>query len=290
MNNKAAPGGLYIAGSTGKVGRAWMRMAPSAADGLPLRALGGSRELALSDPQAVARLAAELGKNRGGLLILAAAMTNVDGCERNPQEAEQVNALAVHELAVALRACGGALLFYSTDFVFDGKGPRGEEDAPAALSVYGQTKVKAEAVIRESGVEHLIVRINVPLAPPDDGESFYSFVAGQLKAGKSIRIVTDQWSNPLDTDRIAKWSWEAWQKGVRGTLHLGGGTYATRYDIARFMAGYLGADESLIQPIKTEELKQLAQRPKRGGLLIAKQCELFGTAPDLPTILKSLPK
>jgi len=77
---------------------------------------------------------------------------------------------------------------------------------------------------------------------------------------------------------------------VRGTLHLGGGTYATRYDIARFMADYIGADSKLIEPIRTSDLKQLAERPKRGGLLIARQSELFGTAPDLPTILKSLPK
>lgn len=271
------------------MGRAWLRLGSQEAS-VAMIALGGRREYNLADKASLATLAGSLRHFRGGLLVLAAASTDVDGCERDPAQAEQVNVHAVEVLARALASTGAALLFYSTDYVFDGKGPRSESDSAAPLSVYGRTKVRAEEAIRASGVEHLIVRINVPLASPDDGESFYSFVAGNLLAGKSIRVVTDQWSNPLDTDRIAKWSWEAWQKGVRGTLHLGGGTYATRFDIARFIAGYVGADAALILPIKTSELNQLAERPKRGGLLIARQSELFGTAPDLPTILKSLPK
>jgi len=277
-----------VLGGTGKVGRAWQRLHASTGDPAGFHFLG-REHCRLDDPASVSELAGS-PEAQGALLVLAAAFTDVDGCERDPARAEQVNAHAVGNLARALAKGSGALLFYSTDFVFDGKGPRSESDGPEPLSVYGRTKVQAEEAIRASGVDHLIVRINVPLAPPDDGESFYSFVTGNLKAGKPIRIVTDQWSNPLDTDRIAKWSWEAWQRGVRGTLHLGGGTYATRYDIARFIAEYASADTALIQPIRTSDLKQLAERPKRGGLLIARQSELFGTAPDLPTILKSLPK
>ena len=281
---------VFLAGSTGKIGRAWTRLAAVHEGVLRLEPLGGLAECDLGRESDVEALAHRLDTHKGSLLVMAAAWTDVDACEHDPEKAEQVNVRAVAMLARAQAAGGGALLFYSTDFVFDGKGPRAESDPPAPLSVYGRTKELAEEAIRASGVEHLIVRINVPLAPPADGESFYSFVTGNLKAGKKIRIVTDQWSNPLDTDRIAKWSLEAWQRDVRGTLHLGGGTYATRYDIARFMADHIGADASLLQPIKTAELKQVADRPKRGGLLIARQSELFGTAPDLPTILKSLPK
>lgn len=281
---------VYILGSTGKVGRAWMRLLAAQAPAVRIESLGGSRDLPLQDVSALSKLAGKFRESPGSLAVLTAAMTHVDGCERDPEMAERINTSAAAHIANALRETGGALLFYSTDFVFDGTGPRAEKDSPAPLSVYGRTKWQAEEAIRASGVEHLIVRINVPLAPPEDGESFYSFVTANLKQAKPIRIVTDQWSNPLDTDRIARWSWEAWQKKVRGTLHLGGGTYATRYDIARFMATHVGADAGLIQPIRTADLNQVARRPSRGGLLIARQSELFGTAPDLPSILKSLPK
>jgi dTDP-4-dehydrorhamnose reductase len=280
----------FIIGSTGKIGRAWVRLSAQSGDAASWVPVGGRGQFDLALPEAVARLAARLREGPNRLLVMAAAFTNVDGCEREPERAEQINVRAVDALARTLASSGGSLLFYSSDFVFDGRGPRGENDSPAPLSVYGHTKMRAEEAIKASAVDHLIVRINVPLAPPGDGESFYSFVTGKLKSGEQIQIVTDQWSNPLDTDRIAQWSWQAWQRGVRGTLHLGGGTYATRFDIARLMADHVGADASLIQPIQSQALNQLARRPSRGGLLIARQTELFGTAPDLPTILKSLPK
>ena len=224
------------------------------------------------------------------LVGLAAAATHVDECESNSEHCLAVNTHAVDTIARHCATSNVGLLFYSTDYVFDGSGPRDEGDDVSPLNVYGQSKVDAEAAIAKHGGDYLIVRINVPLAPPEDGDTFYSFVANNLKVGKEIRVVTDQWSNPLDTDRIAEWSWKAWRKSVRGILHLGGGTYATRYDIARTIATYIEADPGLIKPCITEDLNFKAQRPERGGLLIAKQSELFGTAPDLPTILKSLPK
>ena len=222
-------------------------------------------------------------------LILAAAKTDVDECERDAHACMTVNRDAVKTIAAGCSNTGSGLIFYSTDYVFDGSGPKGEGAEPSPINVYGRSKLEAEVKIQEQCEEHLILRINVPLAPAEDGNSFYSFVVNNLKSGNPINVVTDQWNNPLDTDRIAKWSLEAWKRGVRGILHLGGGTYATRYDIARMIAEYIDADQSLISPCKTQNLNQIAPRPRRAGLLVAKQTELFGTAPDLPNILKSIP-
>jgi dTDP-4-dehydrorhamnose reductase len=280
---------IHVLGSGGRVGKAWLRH--SLGDAQPLLTeLPGSDQMDLSTHGGCQKAMASLSSSSPDALVLVAAVTNVDQCESNPENCAAVNTYAVDTLARHCAANDIGLIFYSTDYVFDGSGPKGEDDDVSPLSVYGQSKVDAEAAIAKHDGDHLVVRINVPLCPPEDGDSFYSFVVTNLKAGKEIRVVTDQWSNPLDTDRIAKWSWEAWQKGVRGILHLGGGTYATRFDIARTIAEYIGAEAALIQPCKTRDLAQLAQRPLRGGLLIAKQSELFGTAPDLPTILKSIPK
>ena len=271
-----------IVGASGKVGRAWMRMGGSDAKAAP----GGD----LSDSTGRTAVLDAMTGLKPSVVVLAAAETRVDVCESNPEQAKKINVDSMQELTVGAARMGSGVIFYSSDYVFDGTGPCRETDKTAPLNVYGQSKVDAENAIIASGAEHLIIRINVPLAPPADGHSFYSFVADNLKAGKEIRVVTDQWSNPLDTDRIAQWSWEAWQQGVRGILHLAGGTYATRYDIARMIAEYIGADVPLIKPCLTEELSQQASRPFRGGLLIEKQADLFGTAPDLPTILTALPK
>jgi dTDP-4-dehydrorhamnose reductase len=280
---------IHLLGSSGTIGKAWLRL-PVGEAYPTLTGLPGSEQMDLSTGAGCQKVIEFLSVSPPDCLVMSAAVTNVDGCESNPDNCAAVNTHAVDTLAGHCASCGIGLIFYSTDYVFDGSGPKGEEDERSPLNVYGRSKVDAEAAIAKHGGDYLICRINVPLSPPDDGESFYSFVVNNLKSGKEIRVVTDQWSNPLDTGRIVQWTWEAWQKKVRGTLHLGGGTYATRFDIARTMAQYIGADPALITPCKTGDLGQLARRPVRGGLLIARQSELFGTAPDLPTILTSLPK
>lgn len=278
---------VFISGSTGKVGKAWMRLA-EASDDLQATALGGSAAYDFATDAGIDAILSSVADDKPGLLVLAAAMTNVDRCEREADRAMRANAEAVSRIAEACSESEVGLIFYSSDYVHDGSGPKSEEDAPAPLNVYGRSKAAAELAIREAGGEYLIVRINVPLARPEDGENFYSFVARNLLADKPVKIVTDQWGNPLDTGRIARWSLEAWQKGERGILHLGGGSYLTRFDAARMIATHLGKDPALVISINTEQLNQIARRPRRGGLLIARQSELFGTAPDLPTILRSL--
>jgi dTDP-4-dehydrorhamnose reductase len=281
---------ILLTGADGKVGRAWRRLLSSSPDAHSFTSFPPVKDCDLATSAGQQALVHAVTSEPFDLVIHAAAMTDVDACEREPERAVQINAVAVEAISRACAAAGAGLIFYSTDYVFDGTGPKGEEAKPAPLNVYGRTKLAAEESIRQAGGEHLIVRINVPLAPPEDGDSFYSFVARGLSRGETLRIVTDQWNNPLDTDRIARWSLEAWTRGQRGVLHLGGGTYATRFDIARLIAAYLGVDSRAIIPAKTADLRQAAARPARGGLVCARQADLFGTAPDLPTILKALPK
>lgn len=264
-----------------------MRLSESSED-LQSTALGGSAAFNLASTAGVESMLDNISKHKPGLLVLAAAMTNVDRCEQDADRAMRANAEAVGKIAASCSELNVGLIFYSSDYVHDGSGPKSEEESPAPLNVYGRSKAAAELAIRKAGGDYLIARINVPLARSEDGENFYSFVAHHLLANEPVNIVTDQWGNPLDTGRIARWSLESWQKGERGILHLGGGSYLTRFDAARMIATHLGKDPALVIPISTEQLKQIAPRPRRGGLLIARQTDLFGTAPDLPTILRSL--
>ena len=279
---------ILITGHTGKLGRAWTRLLSSRPQ-VEIQNAPPRAEADLAEPQGQKRVAGMIQDLRPALVVHCAAATDVDACERDPEFAMRVNTAAAAAVAEACRRAGAGLLFYSTDYIFDGTGPRGEEAPPAPINVYGRSKAAAEQVIAGTLRDALFVRINVPLAPPADGKSFYSFLLEGFLAGRPLKVVTDQWNNPLDTDRIARWSYEAWARGTRGILHLGGGTYATRFDIARMVARRLQADSSLIAPVSTPELRQIASRPLRGGLLISKQAALFGTAPDLPTILESLP-
>jgi dTDP-4-dehydrorhamnose reductase len=280
---------ILLVGANGKIGRAWRRLA----DTWPLQTLTAfppSSEADLTTHEGIQKLSNEIRGSSYDLVIHAAAWTNVDRCEREPETADVINTRSVASVADACKQMGAGLIFYSSDYVFDGSGPKDEQAQRSPLNIYGETKVQAEDAIRESCAEHLIIRINAPFAPPADGLSFYSFVFSTLSSGGTVRAVVDQWNNPLDTDRIALWSHDAWEKQSRGVFHLAGGTYATRYDLARAIAQYIEIDTSRIQPVHTSELNQVARRPTRGGLIASKQARLFGTAPDIQTVLRALPK
>jgi len=279
---------ILLVGAAGKIGRAWLRLPQFRPPDATIVAFPASETCDLTTSGGRETLREQIVREGYNLVVMAAAWTDVDRCEQEPDIAAAINVDAVASAAAECRAVEAGLIFYSSDYVFDGSGPQ-EESAPVKpLNVYGETKVRAEAAVRDSGAEHLIVRINVPLARAEDGSNFYSFVQSRLAAGKPVRAVVDQWNNPLDTDRIAGWSYGAWQAGMRGVLHLAGGTYATRFDTARMIAAELGYDDTQIEAIRSEALGQSAARPRRGGLITRKQAQLFGTPPDLPTILKSL--
>jgi len=95
-------------------------------------------------------------------------------------------------------------------------------------------------------------------------------VSGSLAAGKTIRIVTDQWGNPTLAEDLAIAVWKLLEKGRSGIYHAVGSTWNSRHEWAMAIAGFHGLDKSLIQPCLTSDLKQTAVRPLRSGLRIEK--------------------
>ena len=90
---------------------------------------------------------------RPDIVIHLAAYTDVDGCEKNREEAFQVNAEGTKHVVMGAKACGARVVYLSTDYVFDGekKEPYLETDPPHPLNVYGQTKLKGERVPSKTG-------------------------------------------------------------------------------------------------------------------------------------------
>ena len=116
----------------------------------------GRRQLDLADAVAVGALVEEVSPT---VVFLAGAFTHVDGCEQEPQRARQVNVEGARASAAAAKAAGALLVFYSSEYVFDGKhGPFRETDTPQPLSVYGRTKLEAERAIETSGVDAMAIR------------------------------------------------------------------------------------------------------------------------------------
>ncbi len=201
------------------------------------------------------------------IIFNCAAYTDVDGCEKNRQLAHDLNVGVVKRL---LTTSFGRIVQFSTDYVFNGEsGPYSETDPVDPVGYYGATKLESERLIRESSRAYLIVRTNVLFGTgPNIRPNFITWLIEKLKAGEKLKIVTDQFNNPIHAANLADAAIEGGAGDVRGLLHLGGASYLSRYEIAMKTAEHFGLDASLIQPIMTSDLGQTAKRPLRGGLKI----------------------
>ncbi len=205
---------------------------------------------------------------RPDLIVNAAAFTDVDGCERDPEANQRINRDAVRMMTET----GIPLVQVSTDYVFDGEaGPYTEEDATNPLSAYGRTKLEAEGVVLSASPRNLVVRTAwVWGAEKGAKKSFTDFVRETLGAGRTARIVTDQWSNPTWAEDLATAIWKLVVGGRSGLYHAGGSDRVSRLDWAKRVAAAFGLDAGLIEPVTTAEMNPLARRPLRAGMSSAK--------------------
>ncbi|MEP6588486.1 MAG: dTDP-4-dehydrorhamnose reductase [Polaromonas sp.] len=148
-------------------------------------------------------LADTVQRVRPDLIVNAAAHTAVDKAEREPELARTLNALAPGVLAQEAHKLGAWLVHYSTDYVFDGSSsqPWSEADAPAPLSVYGQTKLEGEQLIAEHCRRHLIFRTSWVYAAR--GGNFAKTMLRLAQERERLTVIDDQWGAPTGAELIA---------------------------------------------------------------------------------------
>lgn len=202
-------------------------------------------------------------------IINTAAMTNVDACEDNKQEAWQANAIFVEQLSRIALITEAHLIHFSTDYVFDGlKGPYSESDQPKPISYYGKSKLAGENAVLKSHAKNTVIRTNVVYGlSSDNQQDFVKWILKNADASKEMNIVDDQYSNPTLTDDLALAVKRIIEKQRCGIYHIGGNTFCNRYEFALEIAKIFHLDESLFKPIKTKDLQQTAPRPLIGGLI-----------------------
>ncbi len=162
------------------------------------------------------------------LIINAAAYTNVDKAESEPEKARAINALGPGVLAEEAKKINAVLVHYSTDYVFDGtKGsPYVETDQANPLNVYGQTKLEGEQIIAASGCVNLVLRTSWVYSMRQGG--FVNKVLQWAREQEVMRVVDDQISSPTSARMLAEVTALILAQGrddVYGYLHEKGGLY-----------------------------------------------------------------
>ncbi len=210
-------------------------------------------------------------------IINTAAFTNVDLSETERETAWKVNVKGVEYIAEAARVIDAHVIHISTDYVFDGKrGPYSEKSRTNPLGYYGRTKLASENVLKTSGVFNTIIRTNVLFGIADSRPDFVRWVVSSLRAGKEIRIVTDQINNPTFIDDLVQAISKIIEFKKHGLYNIGGREFLSRYDFTIKIADYFQLDKSFIKKIVTEDLNQPAKRPLKSGLLTIKAESEFG--------------
>lgn len=220
------------------------------------------------------------------VVVNPAAMTGVDACETRRDEAHRANAEAPRWLAEVCRARGVHLLHVSTDYVFPGDdaqpGPYAEDAPPRAISYYGQSKLDGERAIAEvcgDDSPYTIVRTALVYGLGRRA-NFVTWLAGELRVGRRVRIVRDQFNTPTIADDLAAvllWLAENQRMGV---YHAAGPDLVGRHEWTLAIAHHFALDTDLIDWVTSAELAQPARRPLRSGLT----CARLLAEPDAPRL------
>jgi len=205
-------------------------------------------------------------------VIHTAALTNVDGCEKERDKAWEVNVVGAENVALACRNLKIKMIHISTDYVFDGKnGPYSETDKPHPIGFYGKTKLESEKRISEIVEDFVIARTMVLYGYfPGVRKNFVTWLIGKLRNGEKVNIVTDQYGTPTLADDLARVLIVLFEKDGRGLYNTAGSELISRYDFALRVAEIFDLDSSLIQKATSDHLKQPAPRPLQSGLRVDK--------------------
>jgi dTDP-4-dehydrorhamnose reductase len=205
------------------------------------------------------------------VVFLTAALSNVDFCELYPDLSYKANVSGVKHVVEAANACRARLVFFSTDYIFDGRaGPYAEEDAASPISQYGWHKTLAEHHIGLHTPDYLIIRTTGVYGWESQGKNFIYRLLKALPRGQVVRVPLDQVANPTYAPNLVAATIELVQAGASGVFNLVGCECVSRYEFALEAARVFDLDPQLIQPISTAELNQPAARPLAAGLKVSK--------------------
>lgn len=219
-------------------------------------------EVDLADPASVGMLVEQVPE----LVIHCAAWTDVDGCARDPGRALRVNAYGTKHVALACQRLGAALLYVSTNEVFDGQArtPYREYDAANPINPYGYSKWVAEQIVRELAPQHYIVRTSWLIA--HGGHNFVHAILNRARQGQVLRVVINEIAAPTYNDDLAEAIVRLLASGHYGTYHLVNAGYVSRWGLARFILDHAGYAGVPIEPIVLAQYPRPSRPPEFSAL------------------------
>ncbi len=242
---------MLITGHKGQLGRALLRRLPEAA-GIDLP------EIDICDGVALGRV---MAAERPDLIFHCAAMTDVDGAARDPALAYRINGLGTQTVALAAAAAGAALVYISTNEVFDGaaQAPYYEFAATNPINAYARSKLAGEWF-----TTHLLTRFYVARTAWLTGAGGRNFVHRILQLADErsrLRVVTDEVANPTFVEDLADALLKLVATGHYGIYHLTNSGYCSRYEFARKALDLSGRGQVPVEAITLADYPRASTPP-----------------------------
>ena len=254
---------ILVTGSAGLLGKACVGLASHRHECIGL----SHGDLDVNDRSAVD---SAFERIRPEAVLHCAAYTDVDGAEREPEQAMAVNADGAESVARAAHRAGATMLYVSTDYVFDGekRAPYTEEDPTHPLSRYAASKLEGERRVAEVTPEgSLIVRSGWLYG---SGKGFVDWALHRFDSGEVVRAVRDQMGSPTWVQDLAEALLALIERRRSGIFHVVNPGETSWWGAAQFLAELVGADASRIEGIMLEDLGRPAPRPSYSVLAVEK--------------------
>ncbi len=250
---------VAITGITGQLGRALQQQMQGEWD------IHGtsSKQLDVTSWSAVNRWITGLSPD---MVIHAAANTDVDGCERDPERAFLVNAVGTRNVAQASARAGSRLYYVSTNFVFDGESstPYHEFDLPRPISTYGASKLAGEREALAACPGATIIRTS--MVYDEAGRNFVNTMLRLMRERDELTVVADQTGNPTYAFDLAQGICQLVAADAPGGIyHITNSGTASWYEWAEEIKQISGSSAT-ITPIPAADYVRDATPPENGEM------------------------
>jgi dTDP-4-dehydrorhamnose reductase len=269
---------ILVVGSGGRLGGALVRLLGVGRDVVGL----DHAALDLADRGAIE---AALSAAEFDVLLTPAALTSVDYCEANPDEALLVNAEAPRLMAQIAASKGARMIHFSTDYVFDGREDslRTENEPVSPLGAYGRSKAAGEAAVLAVSDEFLVARVSWIFGP--DRPSFLDSIIRRAMSEDAVAAIADKYSTPTYSHDLAEMVGRLLEKPeISGLLHLcnSGACSWQRYGQAGLDAAHSAGIPLRAREVGAMTLAEMefgAPRPQHTSMSVARYTELMGGEP-----------
>ncbi len=210
----------------------------------------------------------EICSSNPTLVFHLAAMTDVDGCERYPDQAYSINTLGTRNVALACQQCGAAMVYINTGSIYNGNKstPYTEFDRAGPINIYGRSKYQGELYVRDLLSRFYIFYVCWLFGGGRDDKKFVARILQMLEQKDELKVVDDTYGSPTYTRDLAGTVATFSKSGLYGRYHCVNRGCVNRLEITREIINITGRKDCKLIPVPSSEFPLPAPRPRMEAL------------------------